>query len=389
MVDRKELGEAASGKDLVPGNAESLYQNAEALRDRSADVIADGEALKRIDTGGWTGPAHDAYAEDNANQWPKWLKTGDALADGSRAVEAYANCLSWAQAEADHALDLYNRGVKASEDARAAHDRAVADANARTQANAQHGGPPVQAPAFHDPGEELKNAAHGILNRARAQLDQVAAESAKKLSDLAGTVPTEDAESTGATITHAAADVVGFFPVVGDAVDVGHAGVYALQGKWTDAGLTAAAAVPFGGWGAGAARLGRAGERLTESAGKEADEAAETAGKAGKSADGGPPAGKSADGPAPRGERMERKHLSDLQESNCKRFEKKLPAKNEGVQLEQLPDGNVRMASKVPADNIPGSWAEYVKTVDKDGATLAYEKNTYGPDGKLIHSKPK
>lgn len=262
MVDRKELGQTEAPDELIPGKTEPLFQNAQALRDRATDVIADGEALKRIDTGGWTGPAHDAYAEESANQWPKWLKLGDALAYGAQAVESYANCLGWAQMQAAHAVELYRRGEQLHQQAVAAHDKAVADATAQSQANAQHGGPPVQAPAFHDPGEEYKHAAHDILNRARTQLETVAGESAKALNEMAEAVPTEDEESTAETITHAAADLLGFVPVFGDAVDLAHAGVYALQGKGVDAGLTAAAAVPFIGWGAGAGKLGKAGGKI-------------------------------------------------------------------------------------------------------------------------------
>ena len=256
MVDRKELGETERSDELVPGKLELLYRYAQTLRDRATDVIADAEALKRIDTGAWTGPAYDAYAEDNANQWPKWFKLGDAMAYGAQAIENYGNCLGWAQMQANHAVELYRHGDQLTHQARQAHNKAVEDYNSGA------GDRTALPPVFTDPGEEHRQAARELLDRARRQLEAVANESAKALNEMAEAVPTEDEESTAETIAHAATDAAGFIPGIGDAVDLAHAGVYALQGKGTEAALTAAAAVPFAGWAAGAEKLGIAGQKI-------------------------------------------------------------------------------------------------------------------------------
>ena len=258
MVDREELGQTEVGTELIPGRAEQLYRIAQTLRDRGTDVIADAEALKRIDTGAWTGPAYEAYADSHAHQWPKWLKLGDALAYGAQALENYANCLGWAQMQANQAVELYRRGEQLSGQARQEHDQKVADA--------EPDGP--QSSGFQDPGDEYRQAAREILERARGQLDTVANESATALTEMGEAVPTEDEESTGETIAHTVADAAGFIPVVGDAVDLAHAGVYALQGKGVEAGITAAAAVPFVGWAAGGEKLGKAGTKIGTALGK-------------------------------------------------------------------------------------------------------------------------
>ncbi|MBQ0925608.1 putative T7SS-secreted protein [Saccharopolyspora endophytica] len=261
MVDRQELGETERGEELVPGKVVALYRYAQVLRDRATDVIADAEALKRIDTGAWTGPAYEAYAEDNANQWPRWLKLGDAMAYGAQAVESYANCLGWAQMQANQAVELYRRGQQLSQQAQQSHDKAVAAYNS---GGGESGALP---PVFQDPGEEYRQAARELLERARRQLEAVAGESAKALNEMAEAVPTEDEESTAETLAHAATDAAGFIPVIGDAVDLAHAGVYALQGRGTEAALTAAAAVPFAGWAAGGTKLGKAGTKIGEALG--------------------------------------------------------------------------------------------------------------------------
>ena len=172
MVDRKELGESEHAVDLVPGKPEALYRYAQTLRDRATDVIADAEALKQIDTGAWTGPAYEAYAEKHANEWPKWLKLGDAMAYGAQAIESYANCLGWAQMQANQAIELYRRGQQLTSDAKQAHTEAVTDYNSG------RGDPTALPPVFHDPGEEYRQAARELLDRARGQLDAVANESA-------------------------------------------------------------------------------------------------------------------------------------------------------------------------------------------------------------------
>lgn len=168
MVDRKELGETERSVELVPGKLELLYRYAQTLRDRATDIAADAEALKRIDTGAWSGPAYDAYAEDNANQWPQWLKLGDAIAYGAQAVENYANCLGWGQMQATNAAELYRRGEQLSQEARQVHSKAVADYEAGIA------DPGALPPVFNDPGEEHRQAARELLERARRQLEAVA-----------------------------------------------------------------------------------------------------------------------------------------------------------------------------------------------------------------------
>ncbi|QIZ36212.1 hypothetical protein FDZ84_17905 [Saccharopolyspora sp. ASAGF58] len=81
--------------------------------------------------------------------------------------------------------------------------------------------------------------------------------------------------------------------------------------------------------------------------------------------------------------------LTPEQAANYKGYVKKLPAKSDPVQIEILEDGGARMSAKVPSNNIPGSYADYVKIIDRNGNTVQYVKNTYAPDGSIVHSKVK
>lgn len=85
---------------------------------------------------------------------------------------------------------------------------------------------------------------------------------------------------------------------------------------------------------------------------------------------------------------IDRGDLSVEEMGNLTRYEKKLPAAAEATQITRLGDGSVQFLSKVPG-RVPGSYAEYAKTLDSSGTTIAYTKTTYGPDGTIIHVKDK
>ena len=56
------------------------------------------------------------------------------------------------------------------------------------------------------------------------------------------------------SLGHAALDVVGLVPVVGEVADLANAAWYLAEGNYADAALSAAGAIPFVGWGAAAAK---------------------------------------------------------------------------------------------------------------------------------------
>ncbi|MFE9437474.1 polymorphic toxin-type HINT domain-containing protein [Streptomyces sp. NPDC006602] len=92
-------------------------------------------------------------------------------------------------------------------------------------------------------------------------------------------------------IGHAALDVVGLIPVVGEAADLANCGWYAAEGEYLDAALSCASAIPFAGYGATAAKAAKYGD--------EALEAIDTASDVGRQVDNAiPPAGKTPDAPA-------------------------------------------------------------------------------------------
>ena len=56
--------------------------------------------------------------------------------------------------------------------------------------------------------------------------------------------------------------------------------------------------------------------------------------------------------------------------------------------VEKLSDGNYQIKMENPG-RVPGSKAVYYKIVDQDGHTVRVYKETYDPNGNLVHVKEK
>ncbi|UUU21075.1 golvesin C-terminal-like domain-containing protein [Streptomyces sp. DSM 40750] len=101
-------------------------------------------------------------------------------------------------------------------------------------------------------------------------------------------------------IGHAALDVVGLIPVVGEVADLANCGWYAAEGEYVDAALSCASAIPFAGYGATAAKAARYGDKALDAidTAGDAKRATNAATDTGRAADTGtPPAGATPDAP--------------------------------------------------------------------------------------------
>jgi len=77
-------------------------------------------------------------------------------------------------------------------------------------------------------------------------------------------------------IGHGALDVLGLVPVVGEAFDGVNAAWYAAEGDHTNAALSAAAMIPFAGWGATGTKLAMKGYKGLSKTAKVVDKASKT-----------------------------------------------------------------------------------------------------------------
>ncbi len=75
--------------------------------------------------------------------------------------------------------------------------------------------------------------------------------------------------------------------------------------------------------------------------------------------------------------------------SNSNRFLKSFPSGAGEPTITQLPDGSCQFSAVVPATNIPGSYATYVKVAGSDGLTTTFCKITVAPYGSIVSVKVK
>ncbi|GDY34048.1 putative T7SS-secreted protein [Gandjariella thermophila] len=167
-----ELGQTNDPKALIPGDPASVQDIALLLRTYGDALHEAGAGLQRIDTtDGWSGQAADAFREVFHGQPSKWLEAGDCFHEASQAMGSYATTLTWAQAQAQEAIQQWNEAQAATKAAQEQHARDVEHAHRDAQARTAAGNPTV-APdiPFVDPGEAKRQAAKAVLDRARGQL---------------------------------------------------------------------------------------------------------------------------------------------------------------------------------------------------------------------------
>jgi len=194
-----ELGHTTDPAALIPGNPAAIYENARVLSARANSAAEAAEALKRIDTGAWRGPASDRFHDDHQTEVPRWFDAGDSLDSAAQALTRYADTLSWAQRQATEAIALWQQGDDATRQATAAHERAVSAAQAQTRAHAAHGDPTVvPAPPFSDPGEAQRQAARDTVARARQQLADEGTRCAQALQLEAALAPQDSSKQADA-----------------------------------------------------------------------------------------------------------------------------------------------------------------------------------------------
>ena len=81
--------------------------------------------------------------------------------------------------------------------------------------------------------------------------------------------------------------------------------------------------------------------------------------------------------------------LSKSQVANIQRAIKKIPANSkENIEIYKENNGNIVFKAVSPG-KVPGSKAEYIKVINKDGDTISYNKITYDPKGNIVHDKDK
>ncbi|KJK39619.1 type IV secretion protein Rhs [Streptomyces variegatus] len=181
-VDEMDLGQTEDKTKLIYGSPSKVTATADKLRAFQTAFDDAGDGLKGLDSSRLKGETAQALRTAVSTQPPKWYAAADACAKALGALDAFAGTITWAQAQAQTAIDKWKEGVKASEDAAEAHRKKIDGYNAAVDRyNAQPADkrdpaslPPRPAATFEDPGKKLMQEAQDILAEARKQRNSAA-----------------------------------------------------------------------------------------------------------------------------------------------------------------------------------------------------------------------
>ncbi|MFG3266544.1 putative T7SS-secreted protein [Streptomyces bobili] len=181
-VDEMDLGQTEDKTKLIYGSPSEITATATKLKAFQKAFDSTGDGLKGMDPARLKGETAEALRTAVSTQPPKWYNAADACTKAVGALEAFADTVTWAQGQAQTAIDKWKAGVKASENAADAHRKKVDDYNSAVDRyNAQPSDkrdpstlPPCPAPTFDDPGKKLMKEAQDILAEARTQRNSAA-----------------------------------------------------------------------------------------------------------------------------------------------------------------------------------------------------------------------
>lgn len=179
-MEVKELGATTVASELIPGKPDAIAFDAEAVHDTSITLLDTYEAIKVIDTPGWSGDGAEAFWAGFAPEAARWHEARLAALHVKRALHDYADAVRTAQRHAEEAIAQW-----ALADVREAEAEAVAEA-ARPDPNVTVTAiPPPPDPATV--GASYREGARAILRDAREQLATVAQETADAIAAESGT----------------------------------------------------------------------------------------------------------------------------------------------------------------------------------------------------------
>ncbi|MEU0116708.1 putative T7SS-secreted protein [Streptomyces bobili] len=181
-VDEMDLGQTEDKTKLIYGSPSEITSTATKLKAFQQAFDSTGDGLKGMDPARLKGETAEALRTAVSTQPPKWYNAADACTKAVGALDAFADTVTWAQGQAQTAIDKWKEGVKASENAADAHRKKVDDYNSAVDRyNAQPADkrdpstlPPCPAPTFDDPGKKLMKEAQDILAEARKQRNSAA-----------------------------------------------------------------------------------------------------------------------------------------------------------------------------------------------------------------------
>ncbi|MGW0576653.1 putative T7SS-secreted protein, partial [Streptomyces sp. NPDC002920] len=111
-VEEMDLGQTEDKTKLIYGSPDKIRSTAEKLLGFQSAFDDAGEGLKGLDSSRLKGETAEALRTAVSTQPPKWFTGADACAKAVGALEAFAGTVTWAQGQAQTAIDKWKEGVK-------------------------------------------------------------------------------------------------------------------------------------------------------------------------------------------------------------------------------------------------------------------------------------
>ncbi|QNS05065.1 putative T7SS-secreted protein [Streptomyces xanthii] len=143
-VGEQQLGDTEQAGELIHGDPSELRASAKHLKDFHKAFDQVGRGMKKLDSSHWRGEGAEAFRKKFTMHPTKWAHAADACKDAAGALESFADTVEWAKRQAQDAIDLYRKGVKASEQAVADYNKKADAYNAKVTAGDDPGPRPQQ-----------------------------------------------------------------------------------------------------------------------------------------------------------------------------------------------------------------------------------------------------
>ena len=186
----KELGQTTDPQELVPGNTEHIEANVTRLADEHERISGLFDSLKSVRVPEWSGDAQQAWEVHHDVEVDRWKRYLKHLAETRDAIKAYSGSLTAAQGKAQQAIDKWQEGEEATDQAVIDYNNAVDTYNKHACDPVPVGGPPVIRPAhpgpFVDPGEKIRDEAQEVLDGAREDVAEAGDSAVSKLQNADG-----------------------------------------------------------------------------------------------------------------------------------------------------------------------------------------------------------
>ncbi|UQI48243.1 DUF6531 domain-containing protein [Streptomyces sp. HU2014] len=180
-IAEQQLGQTEEANELVHGSAKEIRASAGHLKDFHAAFDRVGKGMRALDASHWRGQSAETFRAKFEMHPTQWLHAADACEKAYKALDSYADTVTWAQGQAKEAVAAYKEGKAATKKASDAHKALVeayndaADTyNAKLAAGKDPGARPARPGEFSDPGAAKVKEAREILARARSQRDSAA-----------------------------------------------------------------------------------------------------------------------------------------------------------------------------------------------------------------------